>query len=48
MAQSVIDELENLDLDGAIRKRGVEDDDFDYVNAFIHYVKFKSVSNISN
>ncbi|KAJ3070731.1 hypothetical protein HDU99_002613, partial [Rhizoclosmatium hyalinum] len=32
MAQSVIDELENLDLDGAIKKKVSEDDDFDYVS----------------
>ena len=34
MAQSVIDELENLDIDGAIRKRNTDDDDFDYVIYF--------------
>ncbi|KAI9351396.1 hypothetical protein BDR26DRAFT_797887, partial [Obelidium mucronatum] len=31
MAQSVIDELENLDLDGTIKKKVVDEDDFDYV-----------------
>ncbi|KAJ3070320.1 hypothetical protein HDU98_006674 [Podochytrium sp. JEL0797] len=36
MAQSVIDELENLDLDGAIKKKSSEDDDFDYVYHLPH------------
>ncbi|KAJ3009497.1 UNVERIFIED_CONTAM: hypothetical protein HDU68_002643 [Siphonaria sp. JEL0065] len=36
MAQSVIDELENLDLDGAIRKKSTDEDDFDYVYHLPH------------
>ncbi|KAJ3139418.1 hypothetical protein HK101_003642, partial [Irineochytrium annulatum] len=36
MQQSVIDELENLDLDGAVRKRNTDDDDFDYVYHLPH------------
>ncbi|KAJ3351056.1 hypothetical protein HDU83_009247 [Entophlyctis luteolus] len=36
MAQSVIDELENLDLDGAIKKKSTDDDGFDYVYHLPH------------
>ncbi|KAJ3108665.1 hypothetical protein HDU97_000521 [Phlyctochytrium planicorne] len=36
LQQSVLDELENLDIDGAIRKRGSKDDDFDYVYHLPH------------
>ncbi|KAJ3324854.1 hypothetical protein HDU76_013320 [Blyttiomyces sp. JEL0837] len=36
MQQSVIDELENLDLDGAVKKRALDDDDFDYVYHLPH------------
>ncbi|KAJ3142545.1 hypothetical protein HK100_001798 [Physocladia obscura] len=36
MAQSVIDELENLDLDGTVKKKSSEDDDFDYVYHLPH------------
>ncbi|KAJ3110522.1 hypothetical protein HDU96_006508 [Phlyctochytrium bullatum] len=36
MQQSVLDELENLDIDGAIKKKVTYDDDFDYVYHLPH------------
>ncbi|KAJ3207562.1 hypothetical protein HDU67_007377 [Dinochytrium kinnereticum] len=36
MQQSVLDELENLDIDGAIKKRANRDDDFDYIYHLPH------------
>lgn len=36
MQQSVLDELENLDLDGGIKKKNYDDDEFDYVYHLPH------------